>query len=108
MAEPIDFETFAARNGASRQGYGDAGMHSPAAHVGKANWRAKLKVVRLEGDALQARRDKLRAEYDSLCLQGVLRPLSYRERLTLTAQGNPDRDDVQAARRLCVKKGWDW
>lgn len=101
----MDFETFAASHSASRQAFGDAGLHSPAGHIGRANWRAKMRLQSEKHHALQVRRDELRALYEQLVQSGEIRAPSYIERLRATAQGNPDRLDVQAARRLCAKKG---
>jgi len=53
-------------------------------------------------------REKLRAEYNEKVAKGEIRPPSRYEKLISTAQGNPDRDDVQAARRILDKKGISW
>lgn len=102
----VEFETWAASQGASRQGYGDAGMHSPAAHIGRANWAAKMRMQAQRADDLSQRRDALRIEYDRLVAAGEMRPPTHREKCIATASGNPDRSDVQAARRLCHKLGY--
>jgi len=104
----INFEDWAAAQGASRQSFGDAGMHSPAGHIGRANWRDKMQSLGERNQALANRRTALRTEYDRLCDAGELRPPTHKERITATARGNPDREDVRAAMRICIKRGWPW
>jgi hypothetical protein len=106
MTTAIDFDEWAASQGASRQDYGEAGLHNPAGHMPASNWRRQIARQTAKDDDLAARRAALRVEYDRLCAAGELRPLTYRERLIRTARGHPDRRDVQAARNICLRKGW--
>ncbi len=48
------------------------------------------------------------AEYNKLVADGILRPRTSLERSLLIAQGNPENAAVQAARRMCFKRGYDW
>jgi hypothetical protein len=50
-------------------------------------------------------RDDLRAEYELLVEEGVIRPPTRLERLERTARGHPDNDSVQAARRILAGLG---
>ena len=104
--EVIDFEAFAARNGASRQGFGDAGMHRRGERHSDATWGRALRVQFAKDERLMARRAELRLEYDSLVKRGEIRAPSYRERTIEAAQGHPDLQSTQAAIRLCARRGW--
>jgi hypothetical protein len=103
MSEALTFEDFAARHGASRQLYGDAGLHNPAAHMPRSTWKRLVEKQAAADSALQARRDALYREYVAAEERGEIRPPSRRERLEACAAGNPDREDVQACRRLLAK-----
>lgn len=46
--------------------------------------------------------------YNALVERGEVRPLTPTERSVRTANGNPDNPSVQAARRMCAKRGIDW
>ena len=48
------------------------------------------------------------AEYEKLVHSGQIRPRTPIERTVLKAHGNPERSDVQAARRICAKRGINW
>ena len=47
-------------------------------------------------------------EYDHMLKTGLVRPPTDREKLIGTANGHPDNQSTQAARRLCEKKGINW
>lgn len=47
-------------------------------------------------------------EYNALVERGEVRPLTPTERSVRTANGHPDNPSVQAARRMCTKRGIDW
>ena len=47
-------------------------------------------------------------EYNTLVERGEVRPLTSVERSVRTANGHPDNPCVQAARRMCAKRGIDW
>lgn len=104
--EVLDFETFAARKGASRQGFGDAGMHRRGERHSDKTWGRALKAQFDRDEKLAARREELRREYDLLVACEEIRPPSYLERLIETAKGHPDLATTQAAIRLCRKHGW--
>ena len=58
--------------------------------------------------AYHLKRDEKIDEYNKMVASGLIRPRTNVERTILKAQGNPDRSDVQAARRMCFKRGIDW
>ena len=57
---------------------------------------------------VERRRNELRQSYADEVEAGTVRPPSHVERLKRTAQGHPDNESVQAARRLLKKKGEDY
>lgn len=58
--------------------------------------------------AYQEKRSKAIEEYNSLVKCGKIRPLTLIERTIQKANGNPDNPSVQAAWRMCKKRGYDW
>ncbi len=56
----------------------------------------------------QDKRNKLSKEYDRMVETGEIRPLTTIERTIRIANGHPDNLSVQAARRMCEKRGIDW
>ncbi len=56
----------------------------------------------------QKRRLEAIGEYNSLVESGQVRPLTPIERTIRKANGHPDNPSVQAARRMCIKRGIDW
>ena len=56
----------------------------------------------------QAKREQAKKENRELVEKGELRPRTPIERSLCIAQGNPDNESVQAARRVCLKRGYDW
>jgi hypothetical protein len=57
---------------------------------------------------VERRRNELRQSYADEVEAGTVRPPSRVERLKRTAQGHPDNESVQAARRLLKKMGYSW
>jgi len=100
MAEPMDFETFAAQRGGSRQDFGEPGSHKRSRRQSDKVWNRIIKNLAARDTKLELKRDELRKEYDSLVKKDVLRKLTRRERLLQTAAGHPDNPSVQAARRI--------
>lgn len=56
----------------------------------------------------QERRKQAIEEYNALVESGQVRPLTSIERTIRKANGHPDNPSVQAARRMCEKRGIDW
>ena len=56
----------------------------------------------------QVKRNALIEEYNKLVETGEIRPLTSIERTIRKANGHPDNPSVQAARRICEKRGIDW
>lgn len=104
----IDFEHFAAERGASRQDFGDAGLHKGSRNQSHAARARNIKNQADRDTQLGQRRNALRDEYDAAVARGEVRPLSRTERLVQTARGHEDNESVQAARRLLEKQGVEW
>lgn len=103
MADRLTFEEFAAINGASAQGFGDAGNHRRGERHSGKTWNRVLEVQRAKDVALYERRAELRKEYTAKVISGEIMPPTRRERIIAIAAGNPDLASTQAARRLVVK-----
>lgn len=109
IKEPVvmDEETYLAVNGASNMGFGDSGMHKGGMSHGKA-WEDALKRQSLKDDELLAKRAQLQQEYRDKVQAGELRPPTVMEQRIFAANGHPDNESTQAARRMLAKKGIDW
>ena len=70
--------------------------------------RKALESIRKDIDAYYEKREQLRKEYRKKVKEGTLRPLTSLENTLLKAQGNPDNQSTQAARRMAEKRGYDW
>jgi SAM-dependent methyltransferase len=104
----MDEETYLAIHGASRQDIGDSALHKNRGGASDKVW-TKIVDAQAKKDAdLIKRRQQLREEYWVKVGQGELRPPTRIEKLIETAQGHPDNESVQAARRLLEKKGISW
>lgn len=106
--EVVDFETFAAQRGASRQDIGDCGTHMSRASVSIKQTQRVAKRQWRRDDDLVARRDALRAEYMAALERGEIREPTQLERLMARAQGAPDLASTQAARRCLARRGIDF
>ena len=56
----------------------------------------------------QEKRTAAKEEYRRLVEAGELRDKTIIEKTLTRAQGHPDNESVQAARRICEKRGYDW
>lgn len=99
------FEDFAARNGAGRSLFGEAGLHKRGHMSDAAHKRAVNQMVDKDR-ALAERRVQLLKVYQARKECGEGREPSRREQMVEKANGHPDLPSVQAARRICQKNGW--
>lgn len=72
---------------------------------GKKRFEKECEEVEL---IYQEKRRAAIEEYNALVESGEVRPLTSVERAVRTANGHPDNPSVQAARRMCMKRGIDW
>lgn len=100
----MDFETFAALHGASRQAVGDAGLHNPAGHMPASTWRRWIADQVKRDEDWFRRREELRAEFAAAVARGEIREPTGLERLHANASGDPENPSVQAARRILAKR----
>lgn len=101
MSMPSDLKQKFLALDAEVQGHIHAGLRSAPLHNKRyVKWHAeKLKE-------LQDARDKARAEWRE-SIKDDPKP-TRQESMVKAAQGHPDLESVQAARRICEKYGWDW
>lgn len=59
-------------------------------------------------DDYAKKRNRCIQEYRTMVELGKIMPLSRAEQLIKTANGHPDKQSTQAARRVCDKRGIDW
>jgi hypothetical protein len=104
----ITYEQFAAMNGAARGDIGDAALHNPAGHMPRRTWKRFVALQAAKDHQVISRRAQLQVEYDQRVAAGEFRPPTGKEQTIATARGHDDNDSVQAARRICARRGWDW
>jgi hypothetical protein len=95
-------EQFLATNGASRQDFGDAGLHK-AMKEGAAKKRAVKKQIQKDLE-LENRRAELRKEYQDKVAKGEIRLPTQQELLIQQAKGDPESEATQAAKRVIKKR----
>lgn len=104
----IDEESYLAANGAGRGDIGEAGMHKRNSRQTDKQWKRIVESQSEKDSTVVARREELREEYNERVKAGEIRPPSEKEKIIATANGHPDNQSVQAARRIAEKRGWDW
>lgn len=78
-------------------------------HVATARGRQRFnKEAENAEKEYQAKRNKAKEEYKKLVESGKLRPKTTVERMLEKAHGHPDNQSTQAARRMALKRGYDW
>ena len=107
----IDFETYASTHGASRQDCGECGLHKANTRLSQKQWNKMVKAQLARDGQWFKKRDTIRQEYKTKIQSGELREPTHYESLVQTAQGHPDNESVQAARRILKKRfndNTDW
>jgi hypothetical protein len=96
------------------KGYGMAAMGDPALDrmpglaPGNRKREGFIKAQAEKDKAWEQKRAELRQEYAEKVATGEIRPPTRTEKLIATAQGHPDNESVQAARRILEKQGISW
>lgn len=94
------------------EGYGFSGIGDVALHKGKqrtSKQQDKIVESQAKKDEVYAKhREILRKKYRDKLNKGELREPNTIEKLLKTANGNPDNESTQAARRSLQKRGIDW
>ena len=70
--------------------------------------RKRLEASQAAATAHFDARDEARKEYERLVNSGEVRPPTRIESYMRTANGHPDNQSTQAARRMLEKRGYDW
>ena len=60
------------------------------------------------GRAYSEKRETVRKQYEKYVEEGKIIPLTKEKKLLQRANGHPDNPSVQAARRMCEKRGINW
>lgn len=74
----------------------------------KARTVHALKLAIINPEVWEKYEEWLKEEYRRLVEAGELRDKTIIEKTLTRAQGHPDNESVQAARRICEKRGYDW
>lgn len=102
LAKIMSFEQFAAQECASRQGFGDAGLHRSGSNIPRRTWKRMVERQALLDRELAERRLELRAEFQRLIDEGHVIEPTADQRLEAAAEGETPR--AAAARRILAKK----
>lgn len=102
LAKIMSFEQFAAQMCASRQDFGDAGLHRSASHISRRTWESMVDAQARKDNELAERRVELRAEYQRLVAEGHIIEPTPEHRLTEAAKG--ETAQAAAARRILAKR----
>lgn len=100
-------EEYLARNGATFMGGSDPALHHNRISTKHGQSNAVDKVMKDMSDN-DARRAELRAEYRKKVASGEIVAPSATEEKIRKANGHPDLQSTQAARRFLEKQGIDW
>ena len=103
----MDEETYLAINGAP-SGFGDPALHKNRGGMSDKAWTKIVDRQAAKDRELMAKRESLRQEYNEKVEKGEIRPPNRNEKLISIAQGHPDLESTQAARRILQKKGVSW
>lgn len=96
-------EEYLNSKGYAFMGYSEAGMHIGSQHVSNRQKKQQIELVQNRAREYDNKRAELRQEYNRLVEQGKIRkPTQYEQALKIS-KGNPERADVQAAKRLVEK-----
>lgn len=96
-------EEYLNSKGYAFMGYAEAGMHRSSKNVSERQKRQQINLVQERAREYDNKRAELRQEYNRLVEQGKIRkPTQYEQALKIS-KGNPERADVQAAKRLVEK-----
>ncbi|MFA5300908.1 MAG: hypothetical protein WC389_22175 [Lutibacter sp.] len=77
-------------------------------HTTLRNLEKMYKECKLSSDTYHDKRNAAIAEYNALVVSGHIRDKTPLERRIEVANGHPDNESVQAARRLLEKQGIIW
>lgn len=96
----ITEEEYLTQNGAGRCDMGEAALHKNKNTISDKNWKKMVDRQAALDYKILIRREELRKEYAEKVAHGLLRPPTRLERLKQKAQGHPDLESTQAAKRI--------
>lgn len=99
----LTFEQYALKHGLSLFDLGEPALHKANSRISRKQWNRLIERQKRADDIWYSKRQKLRSEYDRKVRSGEIEPLTRRERLEAIANGHPDNESVQAARRILKK-----
>lgn len=100
-------EEFLSTNGAPG-GFGDPALHKNRGNNSPKMWAKIVNRQAKKDQVLFERRQELREKFKTLVDQGEIRPPTRQETMIDRANGHPDLESTQAARRICQKNGWKY
>lgn len=100
-------EEYLASKGYGFSGIGDVALHKGKQRTGKQQDKVVESQAKKDKNYTEVR-EMLRKEYRDKLAKGKLRELNTIEKLLKAANGNPDNESTQAARRALQKRGIDW
>lgn len=101
-------EMYLNKHNASRQDFGDSALHKNKGNNSDKTWGKIVDAQAKKDKVLYDRREELRQEYAEKVKNGEIKAPSRNEKLIATANGHPDLEATQAARRLLEKRGISW
>ena len=104
---PAMTEEYIASKGYGFSGIGDVALHKGKQRTSGQQDKAVKSQAKKDKDYTE-RREMLRKEYRDKLAKGELREPNTIEKLQKAANGNPDNESTQAARRALQKRGIDW
>ena len=96
-------EEYLSSKGYAFMGYSEEGMHMSSQHVSERQKRQNINLVQSRAREYDQKRQELRQEYNRLVEQGKIRKPTQYEQALKKSKGDPNRSDVQAAKRLVEK-----
>lgn len=96
-------EEYLSSKGYAFMGYTEAGMHRSSKNVSERQKRQQINLVQERAREYDNKRAELRQEYNRLVEQGKIRKPTQYEQALKKSKGDPNRLDVQAAKRLVEK-----
>jgi hypothetical protein len=105
QTQKMSEEQYLSSQSAGRGDIGEAATHRSAANISKKQWQKTLDREAERSNDVVNKRDELRLEYEEKVKSGDIEKPSMLDERIATANGHPDNESTQAARRLLDKKG---
>lgn len=96
-------EEYLSSKGYPFMGYSEPGLHISNSRISNKMRNRDVKMVQENAREYDSKRAEFRKEYRQLVKEGKVRAPTNYERALKLSKGNPERADVQAAKRLVEK-----